>query len=217
MASGYRSAAVDFDARFDPDIMGDGPSALGFRSAGLPLRYAHIQYGRKGPDVGMRIGGVDASNLWAAKGTATYRLSFHDKQYNVANQAKTNSSGSATARVTLVLAAVGTYTVTTAEAGGGNNEAVVVETGMWLPPGSSPADWEVQFAASGQSKALFTTSAAAFSSLSVDQSAATSVSVPAASIQFVREVVTVHCWMRRAGGITQESLIRASVSASGWQ
>lgn len=75
MPVGYRNAAgVDFDDLFDPDVQGDGPTASFLRTAsGVPLRYADISYGSKGPNVGYRTSaGVDVSNLWAAKGTATY-------------------------------------------------------------------------------------------------------------------------------------------------
>lgn len=73
MASGHRSGGVDFDDLFDQDIIGDGPVA-GFlkRADGSPLRYAHIQYGAKRADVNRRSGGLDVSNKWAAKGTASY-------------------------------------------------------------------------------------------------------------------------------------------------
>lgn len=72
MASGYRRDGFDFDDLFDADVMGDGPTTPNARSGGAPLRYAHIQYGSKRADVGYRQGGVDVSNLWAAKGTASY-------------------------------------------------------------------------------------------------------------------------------------------------
>lgn len=72
MAKGYRKDSIDFDDRFDTDIVGDGPIAAGLRRDGVPMRYAHIMYGSKGPDVGYRENGVDVSNKWAAKGTAAY-------------------------------------------------------------------------------------------------------------------------------------------------
>lgn len=57
---------------FDPDIMGDGPDAPGFREGGVPLKFASIAYGSKGPDVKKREGGFDISNKWASAGTAVY-------------------------------------------------------------------------------------------------------------------------------------------------
>lgn len=68
----HRHDGVPLHELFDPDIMGDGPAALGFRDGGVPLKFASIEYGSKGPDVLKRSGGVDLSNLWAAAGTAVY-------------------------------------------------------------------------------------------------------------------------------------------------
>jgi hypothetical protein len=70
---GFSSAGVDFDDLFDPDVMGNGPAAAWLTSAGVPLRYAAISYGAKGPDVGfIQSNGQDVSNLWARKGSAVY-------------------------------------------------------------------------------------------------------------------------------------------------
>lgn len=73
MTTNYARAAVDFVRLFDPDVIGDGPPAVGYAVGGVPMRFAHIQYGSKGPDVGYAIEGIgDISNLWAAAGTASY-------------------------------------------------------------------------------------------------------------------------------------------------
>jgi len=74
MPSGYRSGGVDFDDLFDPYVQGTKPAATGRRVSGVDLihRYAPIAYGTKRADVGNRVNGVDVSNLWAAKGTASY-------------------------------------------------------------------------------------------------------------------------------------------------
>ncbi len=73
MTTNYARAAVDFALLFDPDVVGDGPSAVGYAVGGVPMKFAHIQYGSKGPDVGYAIEGIgDISNLWAAYGTASY-------------------------------------------------------------------------------------------------------------------------------------------------
>lgn len=76
MASGYRSAGVDFDDLFDPYVTGTPPAATGYRVSGvgdLAGRYAPLIYGTQRADVGYRIaGGADVATLWAAKGTATY-------------------------------------------------------------------------------------------------------------------------------------------------
>ena len=59
---------------FDPDLVGDGPIAWGLQDdAAVPLRFAHIKYGSKGPDVGyFTPDDIDVSNLWAAKNSAVY-------------------------------------------------------------------------------------------------------------------------------------------------
>jgi hypothetical protein len=75
MASGFRNAAgQDTDDLYDPDVIGDGPSAPGFRRAdGSTLRYAAAKYGAPGVAMGMRLGsGVDIGTQWARKGTASY-------------------------------------------------------------------------------------------------------------------------------------------------
>lgn len=74
MASGVKSAGVDLDDLFDPDIVGDGPIAPGVKSGGVPLKYAALKYGTKRANVGIADAGGDASNLWAAKGTAKYLI-----------------------------------------------------------------------------------------------------------------------------------------------
>lgn len=68
----HRHNGVPLHELFDPDIMGDGPAAPGFRESNVPLKFASIAHGSKGPDVKKRSGGVDISNLWAAAGTAVY-------------------------------------------------------------------------------------------------------------------------------------------------
>lgn len=68
----YASIYSALSVLFDADIVGDGPQAPGYAENGVPLRFAHIQYGSKRADVGYAINGVDVSNLWAGSGTASY-------------------------------------------------------------------------------------------------------------------------------------------------
>lgn len=70
----YKSKGVDFDNLFDPDVVGDGPAAADYKQGGVPIKYAALKYGTKRVDVGYKQAGVDVSNLWAAKGTASYKL-----------------------------------------------------------------------------------------------------------------------------------------------
>lgn len=75
MASNFRTpSGVDFDDYFEPDTVGDGPSAADFRrSNGAALKYASAAYGTPGGAVNMRgKDGVDIGPKWAKKGTASY-------------------------------------------------------------------------------------------------------------------------------------------------
>lgn len=74
MVSGYRSADIDFDDRFDFYVEGPKSIDTGRRVGGVDLsqRYAHISYDSRGPDTGFRVNGADVATLWAAKGTASY-------------------------------------------------------------------------------------------------------------------------------------------------
>lgn len=67
-----KSKGVNFSDLFDPDVVGDGPTAPGYMVNGVPLRFARIKYGTKRADIGYAEKGVDLSNKWAAKGTASY-------------------------------------------------------------------------------------------------------------------------------------------------
>lgn len=92
--STYKSANVDFDALFDPDVIGDGPTAAGYKQGGTPLKYAALKYGTKGPNCGYAQAGVDVSNLWAKKGTANYALPINGQSF-VGTQQVVSGSGSA--------------------------------------------------------------------------------------------------------------------------
>lgn len=77
MPAGYRDINnVDFDDLFDPYVQGQVPANTGYRdinNVDLAGRYAPLSFGAKRADVGYRLSnGVDVSNLWAAKGTASY-------------------------------------------------------------------------------------------------------------------------------------------------
>lgn len=215
MASGYRINGYDFDDLFDPDVMGDGPTASGYRRSGQPLRYAHIQYGQKRGDVGYRSGGVDVSNLWAAKGTATYVLPFHGKGFSAHNQSDTNAQGNTSAQVELRINADGAYEVWVSTIGGGNNSSRVAERGLWLRNGGV-GEYDVRFEFANVGAANVGSTAPDWRNASASQSCSAQVSVPSASGQNVRADVEFHCLMRRAGGNVSRSIMVASVGAAGW-
>ena len=218
MASGYRSAGVDFDDLFDPYVEGPTAQDCGLRVGGTDLsrRYAHIQYGSKRGDVGYRVGGMDVTNLWAARGSASYRLPFHGQGYSAGNSAKTDSSGSASASVSIDMLSDGNYSIRRSVTGGGNNSNTVVASGRWLPAGASASEYDVQFSVSNQGAAYFSNSAPSFASLASTQSAGVSISVPARSTSFESASTSINVHLRRAGGNAQVSSFSASVSASGW-
>lgn len=218
MPSGYRSSGVDFDDLFDPYVEGPLAQDSGLRTGGTDLsrRYAHIQYGSKRADVGHRIGGMDVSNLWAARGSATYTLPFHGQAYSASNGAKTNSSGSASASISIDMLSDGNYSIRRSITGGGNSSNSVVASGRWLPAGANASEFDVQFTASNPGAARFGTSAPSFVSLAASQSASVSISVPARSTSFESASTAIQVHLRRAGGNEQISSFNASVSASGW-
>lgn len=108
MASGVKSNGVDLDDLFDPDVKGDGPTAPGIQSRGVPLRYAALKYGSKRANVGVANAGSDVSNLWAAKGTASYGLSINGKSYT----ATATSAGSVSSATLQFSTNNGTFAVT---------------------------------------------------------------------------------------------------------
>jgi len=217
MTSGFRFQGVDFDNLFDPDLMGDGPAAAGLRQqGGAQLRYAHIRYGQKRADVGFRVGGQDVSNLWAAKGTATYTLPINGQAFAAHNQSRTNSTGSAVATVTFVIESNGTYRVLQTTTGGGNNTGADPITGTWLPAGATVAEYDVQFEAANVGAASISNGAASYAPCSASRSISASVSVPAASLDNVSAEVTLVIRLRRSNGAVSTTQIVAKVGASGW-
>lgn len=217
MASGYRSQGVDFDDLFDADVMGNGPAADALRrQGGQPLRYAHLQYGQKRADVGFRLGGQDVSNLWAAKGTATYTLPINGQAFSAHNQSRTNSSGSATATVTFIIDSNGTYRILQNTTGGGNNTGSDPISGTWLPAGATVGEYDVQFEAANVGAASISNGAPSYSSCTASRSVAASVSVPAASLDNVYAEVTLIIRLRRSNGAVSTTQIVAKVGAAGW-
>lgn len=108
MTSGYRnSAGVDTDNLFDPDIVGDGPSATGYKkSDGTLLKYAAAKYGTVGPNTGYRLSnGADIATLWAAKGTAQYSLPINGQTFT--STGATVGTGACTATLDFEIATSG--------------------------------------------------------------------------------------------------------------
>lgn len=132
MATLIKHQGIPFEDLFDPDIIGDGPIAHGCAHNGQPLRFAHIQYGAKRPDVNFRVNNLDVSNLWAAKGTASYVSSG-----GVPGKVMGSDVGypSAKASVSVTYHSNGTASWEGTAHGGGS--------GTWAR--SNPADYDILF------------------------------------------------------------------------
>ena len=137
MATGYRSAGVDFDDLFDPYVEGTKPPATGICVQGVDLnqRYAPLSYGTKRADVGRRTGGVDVSNLWAAKGTAVY------DRIQVPSLDVSSLTGPP---VGTAHCAVNFYADGTVDGRHNSPQATVTPKGRWLLQGNA-ANYEIRF------------------------------------------------------------------------
>ena len=217
MSSGQRFALTPFEVLFDPDVMGDGPIAQGYRgSDGQPLRFAHVKYGSRRADVVRRTGGVDLASLWAAKGTASYSLPINGQSYSAHNQARTNSSGSASATVTFILDASGIYRVLSSATGGGQGSNTEVASGSWLPAGAGAGEYDVQFETGSSGVAYISNGAPSYANCAATRSVSASVSVVAASADYQADGVSITIRLRRSNGAVSTTRINASVVASGW-
>lgn len=146
MPVGFRNSAnTDFDSLFDPYVQGTSPSS-GFPFGGpdFSTRYAPIEFGTKGPDVGYRTStGLDVSNLWAAFGTAVYTIEgLNGKDLFAADNALTGQP-IVNATVQFQIKNDGTWSVA-----GGTTQGAVAQppptSGTWLPAGAAVADFEVR-------------------------------------------------------------------------
>ncbi|MGO1069233.1 hypothetical protein [Lysobacter sp. CA199] len=133
MATLIKHQGIPFEDLFDPDIIGDGPIAHRCTHNGQPLRFAHIQYGAKRADVNFRVNNQDVSNLWAAKGTASY---VSDGGFGGRLRASDVGYPSAKATATFYFNADGT-TRWTSETNGGQGG------GVWSR--SQPGEYDILF------------------------------------------------------------------------
>lgn len=170
MPVGYRnSAGVDFDDLFDPDVQGDGPTAPFLRTAaGVAVRYADISYGSKGPNVGYRTSaGVDVSNLWAAKGTASYVIAGLDGKSLYAVDQALSAQQTVSAQVAVSLQSNGSWAVS----GGTSNGPVgqpPPSSGTWTGAGRTGADYDVRLrvTSSGHASRVVTNTASSYTRMS---------------------------------------------------
>lgn len=219
MTVNYLSGGVDFDALFDPDVMGDGPAATGYNASGVPLKYAALRYGAKRSDVGYAVAGTDVSNLWAAKGTASYSIAgLQGKGMRAVDTALTNQP-SVFAVVTVSLQDNGTWQATGATYSGEVAQPAPT-SGTWLPAGAVVSDFEVQFvvAASGHSDHVVSNSAPAYASPSTPRSVALSLPQISANNGIEREAtanVTIRL-KRISTGVITVTTLPMYVFTRGW-
>lgn len=83
MTRGFRNSIGDADDQYDPDIVGDGPSAPFMRGQdGSATRFAAARYGQPGAAIGVRDqNGNDMGPQWCKKGTASYSLPINGQQF----------------------------------------------------------------------------------------------------------------------------------------
>lgn len=212
MASPFRNPAnVDLEQLFDPDVRGDGPTASFLRYPdGTPLRFAAIQYGSKGPDVGYApIDGSDVSNLWAAAGTAVYALPFDGSQYATSVQAQSGQGGTITAVTRFDVTAAGVFNV---QRGTGNPQ-----TGSVLLGGGPVSEYSYR-AIIQASQGTVNNGAATLAPVTGGlRSISVSSTVPAASAGAVTSDASVRFELYRNGVLISQSTFGLRATASGWQ
>jgi len=162
-----KSQGVLFSDLFDPDVIGDGPKA-GFDVSGVPQHFAALKYGLKRANIGYAINGSDLSNLWAAKGTASYPLSINGSTFFAAGSSGTTTS---TASVRFIITtSAGAWEVISQHTGG--SSGTIVQASGVSPPGAVSVQYSaVENAGSdpGGSITNTATSPTAFASLPVIQ------------------------------------------------
>lgn len=215
MAVGYRNnAGFDFDALFQPGDL----QAPGFRKAdGTNLRYAARGATPKITDVGYRDAlGSDLSNLWMAKGLAPPVPGFDGKTYNAMAQAPAGQVGDVAARVRLVMNQNGTWQITSTRTGSTNNGTTTLDSGVWLPAGSSAADFTVRYTLTGGTGyGTVVNTAPSDTPLTSAQTASLTVAVPASSELFTDER-TLTVVLTRVGGASATAVCYFSASAVGF-
>lgn len=222
MASGYRSSGLDFDDLFDPYVSGTKSIVTGRRVNGVDLRerYAPLSVGSKRADVGYRVDGVDVSNLWAAKGTASYGISGLDgRSFRVAHQANTTQQQTFAA-VNVALRSDGKWQATGSDPGGARDLPDPV-IGDWLTWGGSGSDYEllIDVSSSGHADRVVGNGAESWVSLGTSRSVTLSLpAVPASNATARDASASVRIRVRRAstGAVISDNRLTLSVYTNGW-
>jgi hypothetical protein len=221
--SGFRNASgIDFDNLFDPDVSGDGPSAVGFRNSdGSLLRYAAVAHGQQGAPTGFRLAkGADVCTLWAAKGTASYVIAgLSGRNFSVSEQALTNQ-GNVSASVSISINANGTWTVIGSNSRGGVTIPAPV-SGTWLTTGGAGSQYDAQIDISGSGSSGFSASSSApsWQSLAANQVATLTLPLAAAN-NTLRRTATASVRIRilntANGAVVSDTSLTLNVATAGW-
>lgn len=221
MTVGFRNAAgVDFDDLFDFYSTGTPVGAIGFRdAAGVDIgpRYAPISFGSKGPDVGYRVSsGVDVSNLWAAKGTASYSIpGFNGRTFGVFYTALTNQP-QVGATTSFALLNNGQWQFSTTPA----SSIAPPTSGAWLTSGSV-ADYQalIEVVSSSGSSGYSASGNGGWLSLTANQGGSLQLPNVAANNSLVRNAAaTFRVRIRRAsdGVVVSDNTVNLTVGTQGY-
>lgn len=213
-----KSKGIAFENLFDPDVIGDGPTAPGYMVNGVPLRFAALKYGTKRANVGYAENGVDVSNKWAAIGTAAYSLAFDGRAYT-ANASSLTGSGSVRASLALNVRADGTWDIVRANIPGGT---ATLASGAWHTFGGVAGDYELQIdvthtgggTAAGQSN-----SAANWVPLSTGRGATITLGpYPASDTTARQSIESIRCRIRKAstGAVLSDSTCQFTTQTVGF-
>lgn len=222
MTRGYRNSIGDADDQFDPDIVGDGPSAGFMRGAdGSATRYAAARYGQPGAAIGVRDqNGNDMGPQWCKKGTASYSIAgLNGRTFSASVTALTNQT-QVWANASVSLRSDGTWI------GQGNtNQGAVRQgdpsSGGWLTRGSV-GDFQVLMeitASSGYSG--YSTSSSATNWTSLTQGASASVSLPSfpgnnTTTRNASATVRIRIRDASTGGVVSDNTVYLSISTTGF-
>jgi len=148
VTAGFRNnLGVDADNAFDPDVVGDGPAATGFRNGtGQTLKYAALHYGAQAGVQGFRIaGGADDSTLWAKAGSTSYSLPINGGDYSAEQLTRGGVS------LYFNMKSDGTYSIDKTVGGTASTAA----SGTWLPAGDTVAQYSVAFTVAQSNQVVF--------------------------------------------------------------
>ncbi len=222
MATNFRVNGYDFDDLFDPYVSGPTSQNTELRVDGIDLsqRYAHLQFGQKRADIGYRLAnGVDVTNLWAAKGTASYVIVGLDGKALYAQDRAATNQPNVSASVSVYLGQDGRWSVSGSTSRGAYGQSAPA-SGAWLAAGAGVADYEVMFqiSDSGSNGHSVYNGAPGYASLTTGRSASLSLGSISAVNTTQREAsfrVRIHL-RRISTGAVSITTVSGAIGTSGW-